>query len=594
MTDTLEPATIDAPEPVPEPRIGTPTERTSWRVDIPGIRQADIRAVKWQLYLSLTGLALGVLMGALQASNRGDFILEEWFGRSIDLYDAVGLQSYYQGLTLHGVTLALVFTFTFANAFLSLTTMKGFGRPLVSAAARDASVTLAWIGVAMAGIAILANEATVLFTFYPPLQATSIFYVGAVLLVISTWLVLLNMLLTLRAWRADHPGERIPLLSYVSIMSYIMWFLASLGIAIEILVFVLPWLWGWTDTIDPQFTRILFWFTGHPIVYFWLLPIYVSWYMFLPKQVGGKLYSDGLTRMVFLAFLLLLPVGVHHQFTDPGIPFSSKTIQWVLTFAIFYPSVITLFSVVASLEAGGRARGGKGWLGWIWKLPWGDPAVSGQLLAGLGFMLGGISGLVNASYTINLTVHNTAFIVGHFHLTVGTAVALSIMAICYWLVPYLTGKALWGRQLAVAQGWLWILGVMFFSRGQMQGGIEGMPRRTNIAEAPYAEQFSDGNALESWRWADGLAAFGGTIMFISAVCFFVVILGTIFNRTQVSTVQRMPVVERPVHGVRDTWAILDQVWVWTLIAGLLSALVYGEVIFHYLPINDVSSGFRLW
>ena len=48
----------------------------------------------------------------------------------------------------------------------------------------------------------------------------------------------------------------------------------ALGIALEILVFILPWLWGWTDTIDPQFTRILFWFTGHPIVYFWLLPIY--------------------------------------------------------------------------------------------------------------------------------------------------------------------------------------------------------------------------------------------------------------------------------------------------------------------------------
>ena len=71
---------------------------------------------------------------------------------------------------------------------------------------------------------------------------------------------------------------------------------------------LLPWSLGWRDLVDPQFTRILFWFTGHPIVYFWLLPIYVSWYMFLPKQVGGKLYSDGITRMVFLAFLLLLPM----------------------------------------------------------------------------------------------------------------------------------------------------------------------------------------------------------------------------------------------------------------------------------------------
>jgi cytochrome c oxidase subunit 1 len=60
---------------------------------------------------------------------------------------------------------------------------------------------------------------------------------------------------------------------------------------------------------------------------------------------------------LFLSFLLLIPVGVHHQFTDPGIPFSSKTIQWVLTFGIFYPSLITAFTVFAALEMGARKRG---------------------------------------------------------------------------------------------------------------------------------------------------------------------------------------------------------------------------------------------
>ncbi|MCU0272089.1 MAG: cbb3-type cytochrome c oxidase subunit I [Acidimicrobiales bacterium] len=559
--------------------------RRSWRIDIPGATVDDIRPIKWQLYLSLVGLALGALMGLLQALERLDH----------NLYEEVGLQTYYQGLTLHGVALALVFTFCFANSFLSLITMRGFGRPLASRVLSYVSAYLAWAGVALAAWAILANKATVLFTFYAPLEATPAFYLGAVLLVVSTWVVLLNQMLTLRAWRKEHAAEgrrRIPLASYISIITSWMWFLASLGIAVEVLVMVLPWSLGWTDTIDPQFTRVLFWFTGHPIVYYWLLPVYVSWYTLLPKQAGGKGYSDGLTRMVFLAFLLLLPVGIHHQFTDPGIEFSSKTIQWGLTFAIFFPSTVTLFSVVASLEGAGRARGGKGLLGWIPKLPWGDPSVAGQLLAGITFMLGGASGLVNASWTVNKVVHNTAFIPGHFHLTVGTGVALSVMAICYWLVPYFTGKQLWGRRIAVAQVWLWTIGVWTFSRGQMMGGLEGMPRRTEINSAPYAERFS-GNDFTGWDEANFLTGIGGTVMFLSALLFFIVILATIHNRRIVTVPQTVPLAE-VTHGPKRSWVILDDLKTWIIVAVVLVVVIYGEVVFHYWPLNSVSGGFKLW
>jgi cytochrome c oxidase subunit 1 len=381
------------------------------------------------------------------------------------------------------------------------------------------------------------------------------------------------MVLTYRQWRKERPVERIPLLAYVSMLTFIMWFIASLGIAIEVLVFILPWSIGWKESVDPQLTRTLFWFTGHPIVYFWLLPVYVSWYMMLPKMCGGRIFSDGLTRVVFIAFLVLIPVGVHHQFTDPGIPFSSKTIMWILTVCIFMPSVATAFSIVAGLEEGGRKRGGKGLLGWVWKLPWGDPAVSGQLLAGLVFMLGGASGLINASYTVNLQVHNTAFIPGHFHLTVGTGVALSIMAISYWLVPYFTGKQLFARGLAVFQTFLWVAGVLTFSRGQMWGGMNGMPRRTKINDAVYLDN-------HAWDWANILTGVGGTIMVISSVLFFVVIIGTIYSRRLVTETQRIPVVD-VAHGPRRKWVILDNPWLWVGITIALVALVYGEVFWHY-------------
>ncbi|MGE0878114.1 MAG: cbb3-type cytochrome c oxidase subunit I [Acidimicrobiia bacterium] len=556
----------------------SPAARPAWRVDIAGVDAADLFPVKWQLYLALAGLGIGVAQGLIQALERVN----------VRLYEQLPLsQSYYQGLTLHGVALAFVFTFCFANALMPLMAMKGYQRPMISRTVANASLWCAWGGTALATWAILANDATVLFTFYSPLKAQPAFYIGAVLLVVSTWLTFANVAFTTKAWKRDHPGERTPLPSYMSMITGLMWSLASLGVAIEVVGFLLPWSFGLTDKVDPQFNRILFWFTGHPIVYFWLLPAYMCWYLVLPEVSGkGKLYSDGLARLSFLGFLLLLPVGVHHQFTDPGVPISSKGIMWLLTWVLFMPSLVTMFSVLSALENAGRNRGGKGLLGWIWKLPWGNPVVSGQLLAGIAFMLGGASGLINSSYTINLVVHNTSFIVGHFHLTVGTAVALTIMAVSYSLVPYLTGKALWGRRIAVAQTWTWFIGVAVFSRGQMMGGLESMPRRTQISKAVYLDQ-------NGWTLANRLTAVGGTIMFIGGVLFFVVLFGTLMSKRHVTEPQEIPIVTA-IHGPRDTWAALDQFVIWAAIAMLLVVLVYGEVIAHYWPLNLVSKGIKVW
>jgi len=167
----------------------------------------------------------------------------------------------------------------------------------------------------------------------------------------------------------------------------------------------------------------------------------------VPRQAGGKIISDMYTRVVWILFLLLsIPVGFHHQFTDPGIPNVLKALHGLLTFGVFFPSLATAFSVMAALETGGRAAGGRGLLGWIPKLPWGDPSLTAQLLAMLTFVLGGITGLINASFTMNAVVHNTTWVPGHFHMTIGSAVTLTLVGVAYWLIPYLTGRGLYSRR----------------------------------------------------------------------------------------------------------------------------------------------------
>src|SRR4029453_7764244 len=232
-----------------------------------------------------------------------------------------------------------------------------------------------WImtaGLVVAGIPLVGNAATVMFTFYPPLKAHWAFYLGLTLVVAGTWLVTLNMVVTWRAWRAR---------------------LARVGLAPEMLFMILPWSLGLVAGTDALLARTLFWFTGHPIVYFWLLPAYVSWYTLVPRQAGGKLFSDPMARTSFILFLILsTPIGIHHQYADPGIHQGWKLLHALLTFAVFFPSLLTFFNVVASLETGGRARGGTGWINWFVKIPWSDPSLAAQVLAMILFAFGGIGG----------------------------------------------------------------------------------------------------------------------------------------------------------------------------------------------------------
>lgn len=535
------------------------------------------RLLRWMLYIGYAALTAGVFHGLANALSYAGISILGWFP---------GLKTYYQGLTAHGVANVLIFTFSFANGFLPLMTARALSRPL-DRRFLWASFLALLLGNILVIYAVVSNQASVLYTSYAPLQAHWSYYLGLVLVVVSTWLALASMLVDLRGWRRQHFGARIPLLAYISVASYLMWFLASLPVAVSFLGFLLPWSLGIVERVDPLLTRTLFWFTGHAIVYAWLLPAYVSWYALLPRQVGGSLISDSYTRIVWILFLLLsIPTGIHHQYTDPGISTQLKALHGVLTFGIFFPSLATAFSVMAALEIGGRRRGGTGLLGWIRTIPWNDPSVTAQLLAMLTFVLGGATGLINASYTMNQVIHNTTWVPGHFHMTVGTAVALTLMGVAYWLVPYLSGKGLYSRRLALASSWVYAIGILIFARGMISGGLHGMPRRTFLAEATY---FSP-----EWRLPGILTGIGGTLMFIGVMLFFLVIGLTIAAGRRGEQPGDIPVSETLTAPALTGWEPrLDRLGWWFAAAVLLIVIAYGPFFLSYSP-QAVSPGVKLF
>lgn len=317
-------------------------------------------------------------------------------GRFVQATQFLGLD-YYQGLTLHGVINALVFTTFFEVAFgyvvLAYFLRCGF-HPAVSWAA----FALMLSGTLMAAAAILSGRASVLYTFYPPLRASPLFYLGAALLVVGSWVPYFQWIQAYRDWRRAHPERTTPLGVVGMLATFTIWFFATLPLAYEVLVQLLPWSLGWTPTVNVVLARTLFWFFGHPLVYFWLLPAYVMFYVMLPALAGGKLYSDTAGRAVFLLFIVLsAPVGIHHQFADPAISSGYKWLHGVLTFFVAVPSFMTAFTLAASLEYAGRAHGGTGLFGWWRRLPYFDREryLFAYFFAGLVlFFFGGITGII--------------------------------------------------------------------------------------------------------------------------------------------------------------------------------------------------------
>lgn len=522
---------------------------------------------KVTLYFIVTGfvaLLVGALLGPFQAFNYA----------GINLYGILKplIRSYYQGLTIHGVLNAIVFTsfvITGLMYYLPIRELKV-----------KANLTYMWInygvmvaGLLIAALGILANTSNVLYTFYPPLQGHWSFYIGAALIVVGSIMPLFELLRLRSKWKREHSGAVTPIVTYMSLMTLLMWTLASVGIVTEVVWFLIPWSLGLREGVDPLLSRTLFWFTAHPIVYYWLLPAYISWYALVPKQAGGELVSDSLARLAFVMFLLFsTPVGFHHQFTDPGVPAAWKMIHSMLTMFVGIPSMLTAFTVAGSLEYGGRLRGGKGVLGWIGKLPWGNASFTAQILAMLSFIVGGAGGIVNASFSLNPLIHNTAWIPGHFHTTVGTATTLTFMGMTFWLIPHLTRKKLYSNTLALAASWFWFIGMMVFALGMHWQGLLSVPRRAFISG--MAENLK--NLYADAATPQFITGISGVLLLIAIILYWTVLFATLLAKERVDEGQepKIPFVTSREMRSEGTLKLLDNLLFWFIMAVIIVLVAY--------------------
>ena len=464
------------------------------------------RLILAHFWLAFAVFGLALFLGAWQMLVRSP--LYTWIGNP---------EWYYRSLTAHGTAMAYVFPTLVAMGFGYAITESALQQRLVGARWAWAGFSLIVGGAVTAMVPVALGRASVLYTFYPPLIGNAFYYVGVVLVVVGSWIWVALMSVNLRLWKRAHPGKPVPLAMFANVAGSYLWAWTSVGAALELLLQIIPVALGVRTTIDAGLARVFFSWTLHGIVYFWLMPTYIAYYTIVPRAIGGRVYSDAMARISFILFLVVaMPIGLHHTFADPQVGAGFKFIHSAFTALVALPTLLTVFTICASVEIAGRLRGGRGMFGWIAALPWKNPIMLATAFSFVMLGFGGAGGLINMSYQLDSSVHNTQWITGHFHLIFGGAIVIMYFAIAYDLWPHLTGRVLADLRLARIQLWLWFVGMIVTTFPWHWVGILGMPRRMAYFD------FSD-SAIAPQAFSVTLSAIGAFIVLISGFLFLFIL-----------------------------------------------------------------------
>jgi cytochrome c oxidase subunit 1 len=393
----------------------------------------------------------------------------------------VGADTFYMILTAHGLDMLVVWIIFFEVAvlyFCSSTLLR----------CRLATPKLAWlafalmlIGAVTFNVAIFTGNATVMMTSYVPLPAHPAFYLGLILFAVGALIACFIFLGTLVVAKAEKTYEgSIPLVTFGAMTACII---AIFTIASGAIILIPTFLWslGYIKTIDPLMYRTIWWAFGHSSQQINVSAHIAVWYAIAAIVFGAKPMSERVSRMAFTLYIFFLQLAsAHHLLSDPGLSVEWKVFNtsYAMYLAVL-ASMIHGLTVPGAIEAAQRRKGyTKGLFEWIRKAPWGNPVFSGMFISLIGFgFLGGITGVMMGTEQLNMLIHNTIYVPGHFHATVVIGTTLAFMSLTWFLLPTVFNREVLMPGLAKWQPYLFGGGMGVFCLAMMGAGTLGVPRR---------------------------------------------------------------------------------------------------------------------
>jgi cytochrome c oxidase subunit 1 len=482
------------------------------------VDRAAEKLIKANAVTAIVFLAIGGLFGLLVALTRWPavhFLPADWF---------------YLALTAHGLDVLLVWIIFFEMAVLYFASAILLNSRLAAPKWAWTGFGLMLSGALITNVAVLQGGSSVMFTSYVPMQAEPHFYLGIILFAVGALIGTFVFFGTLVLAKRERTYEgSIPLVTFGALTAAIIAVFTIASGAI-ILIPTLLWSLGFVSHIDPLVYKTIWWAMGHSSQQINVAAHVAVWYAIAAMVFGAKPLSEKISRMAFLMYILFLQLAsAHHLLVEPGL--SSEWKIFNTSYAMYLAvlgSMIHGMSVPGSIEAAQRARGlTKGLFEWLRKAPWSNPAFAGMFMSLVFFgFIGGISGVVMGTEQINLIMHNTLYVPGHFHGNVVAGTTLAFMAITYILVPLIFRRELMMKKLASWQPYVFGIGVAGISVFMMGAGTLGVARRHwDMTFADAILPFDYPSAAFLMMGLNGIFA---VMAALGGLMFVVIVVGSVF------------------------------------------------------------------
>ena len=486
---------------------------TGLKVDLAAEKLIKANAVAAVIFLAIGGL-FGLLV-ALTRWPEVHLLPADWF---------------YLALTAHGLDVLLVWIIFFEMAVLYFASAILLNSRIAGPRWAWAAFGLMLVGALITNVVVLQGGSSVMFTSYVPLKAEPGFYLGIILFAVGALIGCFVFFGTLVVARKERTYEgSIPLVTFGAMTAAIIAVFTIASGAI-ILIPTLLWSIGLVSNIDPLLYKTIWWAMGHSSQQINVSAHVAIWYAIAAMTFGARPLSEKVSRTAFLMYILFLQLAsAHHMLVEPG--FSSEWKIFNTSYAMYLAvlgSMVHGMTVPGSIEAAQRARGlTKGMFEWLRKAPWGNPAFAGMFMSLVFFgFIGGISGVVMGTEQINLIMHNTLYVPGHFHGTVVAGTTLAFMAITYYLVPLIFRREIRFMKLAKLQPYLFGIGAAGISVFMMGAGTLGVSRRHwDMQFADAVLPFDYPSAAFLMMGLNGLFA---VLASVGGIAFIVVVVSSVF------------------------------------------------------------------